>query len=270
MIVPGEVKQRFMLHKALVSELGKEVRETVLRFCEENGYAYLGRQKTIESLSEKLESGRFMCWSDIDDLFACTVVIPTLQHEESVIEFMRSTFNEHQLRKRGSSKKAPDVFRFDSTRFIGKLKPFPGMDATPIQQLSFEVQIKSSFDHAWAVATHDLVYKSGEINWKRLRLAGQMKAVVEQLDALSLAFDTATDYITESQWEEVELKKKIAQYFDDRITDERIPAESKPKDLSRVFVKCDVLANLGGLLFLFNSVDEFNSLDQFAQPFWAV
>ena len=37
-----------------------------------------------------------------------------------------------------------------------------------------------------------------------------------------------------------------------------------------VFVKCDVLANLGGLLFLFNSVDEFNSLDQFAQPFWAV
>jgi hypothetical protein len=34
-----------------------------------------------------------------------------------------------------------------------------------------------------------LVYKSSEIDWKRLRLAAQIKANVEQLDTLILAFE---------------------------------------------------------------------------------
>jgi hypothetical protein len=98
-------------------ELQNRSKETLLNFCDNKGYAFTSRIKRVESLAEKIETGRFKKWSDLDDLFACTVIIPTLLHEKEVIEFCKSAFEIIRTVKRGQNKKSPDTFRFDSTRY---------------------------------------------------------------------------------------------------------------------------------------------------------
>jgi ppGpp synthetase/RelA/SpoT-type nucleotidyltranferase len=87
------------------------------------------------------------------------------------------------------------VFRFDCTRFIGRLRSPDENTRSPIYDIPFEVQIKSAFEHAWSATTHLLTYKSSEVNWSKLRLTAQLKAAVEQLDTLVLSFEDATKYI---------------------------------------------------------------------------
>src|SRR5437764_1108082 len=80
-----------------------------------------GGPKRIESVAEKIDSGRYRRWVDIDDLFACTVVIPTLRDEDRVIAFLKGVFHAVDVRGRNDTRKPPAVFRFEATRFIGRL-----------------------------------------------------------------------------------------------------------------------------------------------------
>ena len=141
-----------------VIELSRRVTEAVLSHCGSEGYAFSSRPKTVESVAEKIETGRFRRWADIDDLFACAVVIPTLREESKVIDFLGRAFNQVAVRGRNDTRKPPDVFRFEATRFIGMLHRPAGTDPKePLFNLAFEVQVRSAFEHAWSATTHELV-----------------------------------------------------------------------------------------------------------------
>ena len=86
MIVPHRVSRRFRDVEPFLETVSATVRETVLGYCEKQGFAYVGRVKTLDSLAEKIETGRFGKWSDLDDLFGCAVVIPTLAEEDEVLK----------------------------------------------------------------------------------------------------------------------------------------------------------------------------------------
>jgi ppGpp synthetase/RelA/SpoT-type nucleotidyltranferase len=236
---PSILDRQYEQYRPLVEEVAKRVKSTLVNFCDHKGYAFTSRIKTIESLAEKIETGRFKKWSDLDDLFACTVIIPRLSQEQEVIDFCRHSFNVTKTLKRGQAKKAPDIFRFDSTRLSAKLRTIdPSLDTSlNIFNIGFEIQIKSAFEHAWAVSTHDLVYKSSEIDWRKLRLAAQIKSTVEQLDTLILAFEEVSSVIKESDYPELKKKIKIAK-LTQGLFENKIPEELHPKDLSRF---CDNL-----------------------------
>ncbi|HEY9702182.1 MAG TPA: hypothetical protein V6C58_07035, partial [Allocoleopsis sp.] len=198
MIYPAILERKYQQYLPFVQNVSQRVKETLINFCEGKGYAFIARVKTIESLAEKIETGRFKNWSDLDDLFGCTIIIPTLSHEKEVIQFCQNTFDIMRTIKRGQNKKPPDTFRFDSTRIYAKLKtlnPINSDNILSIYDIIFEIQVKSAFEHAWSVSTHDLVYKHSEIDWRRLRLASQIKATVEQLDMLILAFEQTFEFI---------------------------------------------------------------------------
>lgn len=236
MIYPSILERKYHEYYPFVEEVAKRVKATMLNFCEHQGYALTSRIKTIESLAEKIETGRLKKWSDLDDLFGCTVIIPTLLQEQEVREFCQDTFDVIRTIKRGQSKKAPDTFRFDSTRIYARLKKPEGEsldNLLSIHNITFEIQIKSAFEHAWAVSTHALVYKSSEIDWKRLRLAAQIKATVEQLDMLILAFDQASSIIDESDYPEIKHKRQLAKLTNELFAQNKIPEELKPKDMTR-------------------------------------
>ena|ERR1700730_3627442 len=80
-------------------------------------------------------------------------------------------------------------------------------------RLLFEVQIKSAFDHAWSTATHDLTYKSNQIDWRRLRLSAQIKAIVEQLDVAILGFEQMAPLIAENPDRRLRIKREIGDLF---------------------------------------------------------
>jgi ppGpp synthetase/RelA/SpoT-type nucleotidyltranferase len=234
MIVPLMVRQLFDTASPYVVELSRRVTETVFNYCCDHGYAFSSRPKTVESVAEKIETGRYRRWSDIDDLFACTVVIPTLAEESKVIDFLGRAFHTGSVRRRHDTRKAPDVFRFEATRFIGHLHRPAGIDPKePLFALPFEIQVRSAFEHAWSATTHALVYKSPRVDWRRLRLAAQLKAAVEQLDSLVLAFEESVGHIESHHWPEIAARTKIVDCYSQLVDDGKIPRELAPKDWSR-------------------------------------
>lgn len=244
MIYPPILDRQYQQYHPLVEEVAKRVKSTMLNFCDNKRYALTSRIKTIESLAEKIETGRFKKWSELNDLFACTVIIPSLSQEQEVIEFCQNTFNIKKIVKRGQNKKSPDTFIFDSTRIYAQLRRAedPNLDnLLSIFDILFEIQIKTAFEHAWAVSTHNLVYKSDEIDWKKLRLAAQIKATVEQLDTMIMAFEQIASTIQEHEYPEIKRKRQIA-VGTQKLFERKIPQEFQPKDMSRF---CD---NLYGIL----------------------
>lgn len=194
--VPVALQMAYNNRLDSLRELEAIVGPTIQRWASTHDYLFKDRVKEAESLSEKLETGRFASWPDIDDLYACTVVIPTTSHVERVLDFLRAAFREREVRGQGISQKAPDVFRFDAPRFIGTLIPQEGVERSAgLDDVLFEVQILTAFEYAWVVATHDLVYKGGHVDWRRARLAAHLKAAAEEADALIASFELTAESI---------------------------------------------------------------------------
>jgi len=234
MVIPLEILSRYGLIRPYLEPLHKTVHETLSAYCERQGFALVHRLKTLESVSEKIESGRYANWGEIDDLVAFAIVIPTLAEEDGAIGFLEEKFKTVRLRKRGSTMKSPDVFRFDSTRFVGRLRRPPGEAADrPIDTISFEIQVRSAFDHAWIVTTHALTYKARQIDWKQQRLAAELKATAEKMDMLVLAFEEASGKVAASPWPKIQAKKDIHTFFLEAAGKKRFPGELVPKDWSR-------------------------------------
>jgi ppGpp synthetase/RelA/SpoT-type nucleotidyltranferase len=244
MIYPSILDRKYKQYFPFVERASNIVKSTLINYCEVKGYAFTSRIKTVESLAEKIETGRFKEWANLDDLFACTVIVPTLSHEDEVIDFCKKTFDSRRTVKRGQNKKAPDSFKFDATRIYARLKKSADTsyeNSLNIYDIVFEIQIKSAFEHAWSVSTHDLVYKSSEIDWRRLRLSAQIKATVEQLDTLILAFEQTSLIIKENDYSEIKIKHKLASRINELFKTRKLPDELQPKDMTRF---CDNLYRL--------------------------
>jgi ppGpp synthetase/RelA/SpoT-type nucleotidyltranferase len=213
--------------------LGSLVKDRISAYCEREGFPFVSRFKTAESVAEKIETGRFQKWSDLDDIFACIIIIPTLEYEVSVLNFLHRTFEQVDLKQRGSTQNDPSMFRFDSTRFIGRVRESAEEQDEIFSTLLFEVQVRSAFEHAWSAATHALAYKGQQIDWKVFRLTAQLKAAVEQLDNLILGFNEVAKFISEQHWPEVQAKKDIELFFRDQLQNGMIPTEVIPASWTR-------------------------------------
>lgn len=234
MILDSRISTKYKLYLPYFEFVQNSLDQTLMNYAKKHLFAYTSRIKRLDSISEKIETGRYTSWVNIDDFVACTVIVPNLSYEEEVIEFLKSAFIKVDLRKKGSTFKNFDTFRFDSTRFIGKLKPPNRKVNQDIYDISFEIQIRSAFEHAWSVTTHDLAYKSKNIDWKVLRLASQLKASVEQLDMIALSAKDVNKNITSYNWPEIDIKIKILEFIRDSFEKGKIPKEISPKDHSRV------------------------------------
>jgi ppGpp synthetase/RelA/SpoT-type nucleotidyltranferase len=230
MIIPQAINQFYVNTLPLVEKTQVRVSDIIKHFCSQNGYLFEDRIKSPESVTEKIETGRYATWSGIDDLYACTIVINIISEEDSVISFLEDKFEKIKMIRRGEANKSPDTFRFDSTRFIGKLKQPTGLE---FETVMFEVQVKTVFDFAWAKTTHALAYKSEKLSWQRLRLAAQLKAAVEQLDMLILGFAKTSEYVGQGHLPEIEDKTTIQIFFKEKIEMGLIPSELTPKNWSR-------------------------------------
>jgi ppGpp synthetase/RelA/SpoT-type nucleotidyltranferase len=236
MIVPAQLTRRYNEYKPLVVRFSDSIKQTLRKYCDEYNYAFICRIKSLESLSEKIESGRYSSWSEIDDIFACSIIIPNLKHEESVLDFIKSIYPADKIILRKSKMKSPDVFRFDTTRYISHL------EISNIIYLAFEIQVRTVLEHAWITTTHDIVYKYKKIDWRRLRLASELKANLELLDNIILSFEENVYMRTENFWPETNSKIKIQKFIDESFENGLIPNEFLPNDGIRM------VENLFGLL----------------------
>jgi ppGpp synthetase/RelA/SpoT-type nucleotidyltranferase len=219
---------------AAIGSVAVTVQETVSAYASKHDYICFGRSKQTASLTEKLESGRFLTWSAVDDLYACTVVVPTASHEPAVVDFLQDVFDIVEVRSRDTREKPPDVFRFDTTRVICRLHPQAGLDRPPgAESLLFEVQIPSVFQYAWGVVTRDLAYKAETVDWSRLRLVAQLKASVEQIETVIGAFESAASGVISSGHPETDTQARCLATFKAWFDGGLLSASLRPQSWSK-------------------------------------
>lgn len=235
-MIPQVLSQKIINAEPLLVALKKSVADTLTAFADTRNFPLSGRIKTAESVAEKIEMGRYLRFSEIDDLVAFNLIIPSAAYEQEVISFCKSSFEVVFVRSKTETRKAPDVFRFDSTRIVAKARRPPdlvGHTGPAIYDYLFEIQVRTAFEHAWSVATHDLVYKASSIDWKRVRLAAQLKATSEGLDAAVAAFDHLAMNINESPWERVSDQTEVSKFVSLAFENSRLPPTLRPASISR-------------------------------------
>jgi hypothetical protein len=234
--IPQPLIEAYGELKPYLQEVEKRLTDALRSYAQERLLPLVARIKTIESAAEKIETGRYRSFAEIDDLVACTMVIPNLPHENDAIEHCHRLFRIDEVKRRASTQKSPELFRFDSTRLYGFINRPDGQgDSGPVSifDIKFEIQIRTAFEHAWIVSTHPLIYKSDSIDWKRFRMAAQIKAASEQLDLSIVQFEQLAAAIDESPFPELKLKRNVVELIESLIRDKIIPREASPKDMSR-------------------------------------
>ncbi len=94
--------------------------------------------------------------------------------------------------------------------------------------LTFEIQVRTAFEHAWMATTHALAYKPDRVDWRDLRLAARLKAAVEQLDDLVAGFQETAGRISEQKWPEIAAQRSVAEFFLEKVKNGLIPPEMAP------------------------------------------
>ena len=71
---------------------------------------------------------------------------------------------------------------FDDLRLYVARRPSVSGKDPDLDGVVFEVQIKTILQHAWSVATHDIIYKTDTVSWPLERIAFQVKAMLEHAE----------------------------------------------------------------------------------------
>lgn len=222
----------FSINQPYIEAIYKRVKSDVEVFCYEEHFAYVGRLKSIESVSQKLETGRYQRVTDLDDLVAFTIIVPSLTSEPLVIARLNSLYDKVYFRDRNSQKKATE-FRFENTRLYFKVRPDYSVGLTPLNEIIFEIQVVTAFEYAWQIRTHDLAYKSPTLSWGRFRLAAMLRALVEQADTVIDSYEDLAKVVDAHRDKSLKQKVLVMTYVKSLFENEFFLAEDEPIDYIR-------------------------------------
>lgn len=217
--------------KPLAEKLKLQVDNLVLSKKKETWH-YRSRIKSEESFALKLETGRIKEPAKLEDFFACTLVVENVNEIKTAISFVESNFTLRSRRPRADdfTHKESYSFDFDDLRLYASIKKVDYLPPGVLPDLIFEIQIKTFLQHAWSIATHDLIYKSDTVSWPKERVAYQIKAMLEQAE-ISISGADALSQLPELAKNNNE-SKSLNEIKNFLIT--VFPAESLPFDLLRL------------------------------------
>lgn len=167
--------------------LGQEVGTLLNDLVNEKKWSFSFRRKGLISFAQKMEMGLYSSKEDVDDFYACEIVVLSLKDINSAKNFIYSMFDVIEERPKSISR--AEEFTFDGVRLYAKL---PSSVAGPktMSWMTFEIQIKTLLEKAWAEATHDFTYKCKEVGWGKDRLVSQIKAILNHADIILAETET--------------------------------------------------------------------------------
>lgn len=179
MKVTASVRSAYRTQKEINSLVKSRADDLIKRSIKETWH-FESRLKGEQSFALKLETGRFLP-DALEDFYACTVVVPNLamtREAESIVSGLFDVVSRKPENDDIAMSEATN-FSFDHTRLYVRIKAPLSGERSDINNILFEVQIKTFLQHAWSVATHDLTYKTTNVSWGKERVAAQVKAVLE-------------------------------------------------------------------------------------------
>jgi len=219
MKVPQSLRDSHLNQTPIYESLKKHVDNIIINNLKDPRWHYESRLKSLESFALKIETGNYPDPTQMEDFFACTLVVENLSSMVKAEKLICNRFELYERRPKSNNftSKPSDSFRFDDTRLYVRWKDDAMTRPTSLNGVLFEVQVKTFLAHAWGIATHDLTYKTDEKSWSKERIAFQIKAMLEHAEisieeARKLANSTSlkkTDKYTENISKIIETLNKL-------------------------------------------------------------
>jgi len=230
MKISHSVREIYSERRPVYESLKIEVDRAIDSFKRSNWH-YESRVKNLESFALKAETGRYEMISNLEDFFGGCLVVENSSALKAAESLLCEKFKliERRPKDPAFTHKAPSSFIFDDIRLY-LVRPHDEMlPEKSTDNVVFEIQIKTFLQHAWAIATHDMVYKGGTYNWSSSRIAFQVKAMLEHAElSIANADSLSPSLHVESNKE----YKKVNSII--RTLRNRWPSESLPEDLVRL------------------------------------
>ena len=166
----------------------------------------------------------------MEDFFGCTIIVPTLGNIEQAEQLIREQYDLRERRpgQDDRTQKTSSDFRFDDLRLYVARKPSASGKLPELDGALFEVQIKTILQHAWSIATHDLIYKTDTVSWPKERIAFQVKAMLEHAEiAIAEAESLATSRGVSKKDTHTDDILKVIEQIDRIWSDDAMPGNRK-------------------------------------------
>ena len=149
-----------------------------------NRWHYESRVKELVSFALKAETCRVKKISELEAFFGACLVVENSSSIEDALDIIKSRFEIVYQRPKiqEETHKDPSSFVFDDLRLYIRIPQNPDRRPKGIENIIFELQLKTFLQHAWSIATHSLIYKGSESNWASNRIAYQVKAMLEHAE----------------------------------------------------------------------------------------
>ena len=159
------------------------------------------RIKTADSLAGKLElkGAKYRSLEDVTDIVGMRVVTFFSADVDKVAAIVNDTFDVDRINSVDKRKlHRLDSFGYNSLHYICRLpkKIVDDPDLPILNELSFEIQMRTALQHVWSTLNHDTGYKGDvKIPYEYLRQFNRLAGMMELLDEeFSRLRNTLTDY----------------------------------------------------------------------------
>lgn len=241
MSTPTSWREAYEAQKALGSRLEAELKRHLGRAP--RGWYTETRLKEESSFQQKIETGNVPVFSELEDFVGALVVVPLPTDVPRALDYIGEFFTVEYRRPKSDffADGLSSEFRFNDIRLYGKLVKDETMPPSPLQEVTFEIQVKTFFQHAWSSATHDLVYKHPHFSWSRNRIAAQVKAILEHAEMSLSAIDELESIETFKR--DGEPENSLNEYL--RVVEEHWSSDLLPENKKRmtetIATLCDAL-----------------------------
>ncbi len=212
------------------NQLQDHVDQLLRPLCSSNDWHYVSRVKSEVSFALKIETGRFEEPKKLEDMFAATVVVPTsVQIKQAVETIQANNFSIINQRPADleETTKLPETFIFDDLRLYVKYQQSPSLPPKVFLDHIFEIQIKTFLQHAWSIATHDLVYKSEKLDWTRARISYQIKAMLEHAETTIASVDKVAGILDDKRYVEYDITNELIDVYKRFWSEDLLPDDLK-------------------------------------------
>ena len=185
------ILEEFRNTRPVYEKLLHAVRRLLIEEIRENGIyinAFEGRVKTEESLAGKLERkmGKYVSLLDLTDIMGVRIIAFYSDEVDKIAALVGRIFEidwDNSIDKR----KMLDIDRFgySSLHYICRIPKELYFDPEypQLNEIRFEVQMRTALQHVWSVLNHDTGYKSGlEIPKEYLRNLNRLAGMLELAD----------------------------------------------------------------------------------------